>query len=692
MRTEKIKVDRFSLGTFIHDISQGRIRIPRFQREFVWERSRIQKLLDSMYKEYPIGTIFLWEAPAEYNHLLRDIEDLGQPPFKSGTGYTFILDGQQRLTSLFAVTQGLTIDGEDYGKIVIDLSNRDPSKLFQYRTPDNQRWVAVKNLLAPDSEVFDIYNDLPNDDYRKLFQQARSLILNYPFSVVVVSSMVLDDAIEIFERINQQGKRLSRYDLISASVLTNEFDLRERTEQDIIEVLDAKGFGRIPETSIPQSLALNIKGRTETTTQMNLKAEEIQENWERTVQCFMLAVDFAKKNFGVSRSEFLPYDAMIPVLASYFFYGQTNSILNSFHREQLEYWFWRTTFSERYSGASQTRMTEDAAWIRDLIDSNSEIPISLSIDTSTLLQASMRSTTSAIRNGLLCLLSQLRPRHFESGAEIDISTDHFSSFTRAEKHHIFPKAFLNSQGFDTKDIHPLPNFCFIPADLNKRISDTSPKEYFESLASKFDVYELENIMRSHLIPINDESGLWINDYNLFLNQRSQLLLDEIQSLSGVIVRIEPEERNPVIDEVEKALRDKIHEGLYTTYGFDYWRDGISSIAGDVNKSVMSRIDTYVERTPGTSKSQFQNLRMRLDFLDVSDYEKLITRGKNWQIFAPTFRSKADCKRYLSDFRDFRNATKHGRDVDNVLQLNAQAAITWLAKAMELDLTQYGITW
>ena len=76
MRTEKIKVDRFSLGTFIHDISQGRIRIPRFQREFVWERSRIQKLLDSMYKEYPIGTIFLWEAPAEYNHLLRDIEDL----------------------------------------------------------------------------------------------------------------------------------------------------------------------------------------------------------------------------------------------------------------------------------------------------------------------------------------------------------------------------------------------------------------------------------------------------------------------------------------------------------------------------------------------------------------------------------------------------------------------------------------
>ena len=75
MRAPKIEVSGKQLGTLMADIQHGRLRVPRFQREFVWERSRILKLLDSMLVEYPIGTIFLWNAPHEYNHLLRDIED-----------------------------------------------------------------------------------------------------------------------------------------------------------------------------------------------------------------------------------------------------------------------------------------------------------------------------------------------------------------------------------------------------------------------------------------------------------------------------------------------------------------------------------------------------------------------------------------------------------------------------------------
>lgn len=689
MRTEKIKVDRYSLATLMQDMAQGRIRIPRFQREFVWERSRIQTLLDSMYKEYPIGTIFLWDAPPENNHLLRDIEELNQPAKRNDVGYSFILDGQQRLTSLFAATNGLTIDGEDYSKIVIDLSGRDPAKLFQYRKPDNQRWVAIKDLLA--GNVFDIYNNLPSDDFRQLFQEARSLILNYPFSVVVVSAMALDDAIEIFERINQQGKRLSRYDLISASVLTTDFDLRERTEQDIIEPLESKGFGLIPETSIPQALALNLRGSTETTTQMNLKKEEIQEYWERTCECFMLAVDFVRRNLGVVRAEFLPYDAVIPVLAYYFFYANTNSISNHFHREQLEYWFWRTAFSERYSAASQTRMSDDAAWIRSLIDDDSEISLPMNLSVETLTQGSMRTTTSAVRNGLLCVLSLLRPRHFESGEEIDISTAHFSSFTRAEKHHIFPQAFLNAQGFNTREIHRLPNFCFIPAELNKKIADTSPSEYFEKVRRATDAVEFERICQSHLLPADEESGLWVDDYELFLQQRAKHLIDEIQTLAGVQRRIEPEVRNPLIDSIETALRDTIHETLTGAYGHEYWKPGIAQVSGETSKAVMERIENHVQKTPGKSKGHYQNLRARLDFLDVSDYERILLRGKNWQLFTPIFRSKNDCKRFLNDFRDFRNAIKHGRDIDSVLELNGQASITWLANAMNLDLSDYGIT-
>ena len=116
MKVEKIDVGRSSLASLMHDMKKGRIRIPRFQRIFVWERKRIQELLDSMLKEYPIGTIFLWKAPSEYNHLLRTVDYLNQPPLERFQSYSLLLDGQQRLTSLYAVVNGLTVEEEDYRK------------------------------------------------------------------------------------------------------------------------------------------------------------------------------------------------------------------------------------------------------------------------------------------------------------------------------------------------------------------------------------------------------------------------------------------------------------------------------------------------------------------------------------------------------------------------------------------------
>src|SRR5690606_8743863 len=141
----------------------------------------------------------------------------------------------------------------------------------------------------------------------------------------VVSDMELSDAIEIFERINQQGRRLSRYDLIAASVLTDNFDLRERTEKDLNEKLKSN-FGKVSETNIPQSLALNIKNNTEYPTQMNLTSHEIQEVWDRTVDCILLTVDLLRHNMGVSRVNLLPYDSILPVLQFYFYYGNVQAV------------------------------------------------------------------------------------------------------------------------------------------------------------------------------------------------------------------------------------------------------------------------------------------------------------------------------------------------------------------------------
>lgn len=679
MNVEKIVVERYSLGRLMWGIAQGAIRIPRFQREFVWSRNKIIELLDSMYKEYPIGTIFLWEAPPDFNHMLRTVTYLQQPPVERNKTYSLILDGQQRLTSLYAVVNGLEIEGENYGKIVFDLSADDENKLFRYRQPDNKRWVAVRDIIKNNNTVYD---GLQEAEFRRNFNRCSQLLNTYPFSTVVVKDVDIDDAIEIFERINRAGKQLTRYDLITASVLTDTFDLREKTETDIIIPL-RESFGEITETSIPQALALNIKGNTEHKTQMELLPEEVEPVWRDTTQCFRRAVDFIRENLGVVRASFLPYDSMLPVLAYYFYFGKTTSVLSPKHKRQLEYWFWRTAFSERYSGASQTRMSEDASWIRNLIQQNTPNEQTITISINSLIQSSMRSF-SAMRNGILCMLSLQNPLHFFNGSRLNLLDDHYANTHSLEKHHIFSASYLEKAGYKQQEVHRLPNYCFLPIEVSHWIADRAPSDYMEAIRQEYGQEHFEMVMNSHLIPVGESSGIWSNNYDRFLRQRGEILLARIRELAGISDAITEELRNPVIDTIESALRELIHDQLIIAFGLNYWK---SCIPRDVNE----RVEQLVEREArklGVTKAQFEQPRSRLDFCDTSDYLKIIQ--KNWQQFSSTFKSKTELETELRHFSEFRNAVKHNRTIDSLLEHRAKAAVVWLARTLDLDLSSYDI--
>jgi hypothetical protein len=304
----------------------------------------------------------------------------------------------------------------------------------------------------------------------------------------------------------------------------------------------------------------------------------------------MLAVEFVQQNLGVARADFLPYDAILPVLAYYFYYGKTRKVISPDHRQQLEQWFWRVSFSERYSGASQTRMTEDAGWIRDLIDKGEPLNQVITIGNDTLVDGSMTYSASAVRNGILCILNLQQPLDFENATRVEIRGEHFLNFIRPEKHHIFPVAFLTHQNRSLKDVHRIPNFCFIPAELNVRISSKAPSLYMSEIRNTHGEIHFEKVMNSHLIPVGDDSGIWTDNYDRFLRQRAQLLVDEIKKRCGIPEGIAEEHRNPIIDVIEYQLRELIHNVLSNNYGLDYWRQ---SIPPDVDTRITERIDKYI---------------------------------------------------------------------------------------------------
>src|ERR1022692_3283483 len=98
----KIEIRNIRLENLIADMeSKGILRIPRFQRDYVWERSKVAELLDSIYREFPIGSFFLWITPREYRDLYKDIPELRLPNPADYEQIKMILDGQQRITSLY---------------------------------------------------------------------------------------------------------------------------------------------------------------------------------------------------------------------------------------------------------------------------------------------------------------------------------------------------------------------------------------------------------------------------------------------------------------------------------------------------------------------------------------------------------------------------------------------------------------
>ena len=124
--SERIQmITHWKVVNLINELENGNLRIPRFQRAYVWEPSKVVKLLNSMYKEYPIGTFFLWETDGGMECFCRKVPQLDLPDRPEAGRFSFILDGQQRITSLYVGLKGKVIETRDYSKICFNLDKKE---------------------------------------------------------------------------------------------------------------------------------------------------------------------------------------------------------------------------------------------------------------------------------------------------------------------------------------------------------------------------------------------------------------------------------------------------------------------------------------------------------------------------------------------------------------------------------------
>lgn len=683
MQLPKIEADGSKkITTLLSWLRDGSLRVPRFQWDFVWERGKIVDLLDSIYKEYPIGSFFLWETSGKTNLFYRDLPELGiKPPRpKEDDKIKFILDGQQRICSLYAVWNGLRVEFK-YGATtkVVDCTQICLDLDYYKKEPDEDGNISVFEIRRESDRYVPFHKVVGGNhlqvllaltpERQKIFQRCYETFSSYPLSVVTVTGVELHTASTIFERINQGGKKLSLFDLVVASTWAEDFDLKNNY-YELCEKLGRKGYGDISPEVLTQTLALILKGNCTKTQQLQLKTHDIQENWTKVVSAIELAIDHLSANFGVKVYEFIPYPAFIPLLAYLFYKHKSRSLTNKM-TEVVHEWFWKASLSERYAASTATRMSEDRKAIFDRLLQGNEVKISyvLTADRDKIATTTI-GTKSALRNAVLCLLALRNLRHFTSGTAISLGNEYFSNFNSPEKHHVFPRSFLQKKGIGKENL--LANFCFISAELNKEISDQQPSQYFARYHHANP--EFDTALQSHLLEYSD--SIRQDDYQQFIKDRSVALEREFERLTGSrIIQVLGVNANLALDEIEQKLRLLINTQLREKVGENYWKE---VVPGDIQERVQKKISEYLRKNPGVNEHQLDAYD-RLCRCDIMDYSGIIL--KNWSHFEKFFRMKQESENRFVKLKDFRNAVKHAREINVVLQHDGEAAVEWFSQVL-----------
>jgi hypothetical protein len=247
-------------STLMHQIETGAVKVPQFQRTFVWDRRKSAKLLDSLLKGYPIGTFILWKTKEELRSV-RDIGNVELPTTPEGDFILYVLDGQQRLTSLFATVRGLLVEREsgrvdDFAEMYIDLdlTTGTDSELVitDVSEKEPRSFISVRDLLTAEFTTLASYPE----QYHDKMQAYKKVIEGYNFSVILVPEAPIDVATEIFTRINVTGQPLSVFEIMVAKTFSAErdFDLAERTSDLLSEFADVR-YGTIPDIVILQAIS-----------------------------------------------------------------------------------------------------------------------------------------------------------------------------------------------------------------------------------------------------------------------------------------------------------------------------------------------------------------------------------------------------------------------------------------------------
>lgn len=517
-----------TFSSLMSDIESGAIKIPQFQRDFVWSKDKSAKLLDSIVKGYPIGTFILWKTKEELR-VVRNIGNLDLRPTPKGDFVQYVIDGQQRLTTLFASLKGLEISREDhiddFSQFYVDLEADDESDviLMGDLESESHRTIRLHDLLYGKLRELAKYPENLQDK----IQNIKERIHAYQFAAVLVRDAPIDVATEIFTRLNVGGKPLSVFEIMVAKTFDvgRNFDLAEKYEE-LRSDLEGVDYGTVPESVVLQAVAILLVKECRKKDILKLSKHKVIDLWPAVTDAIKEAVEYFRNTYRIPASALLPYPNLI-VPFTYFFHKRSRKP-SARQAELLEDFFWRAAIGGRYSQGVENRLAQDCKKLEKIIAE--KVPkYEWAVDTSGKFveENGWFSLGRSYIKALLCILAHHEPKSFADNGQVRISNDWLKQANSKNYHHFFPKSFLRRSGEDEFYINHIANITIVDDYLNKReIGSQPPSKYLAKFGK--DNKKLDQCMKTHLIDLR-KSGALEDDYDKFFKQRCAAYSKELKA-------------------------------------------------------------------------------------------------------------------------------------------------------------------
>lgn len=577
-----------NLSQLLEEVNTGKTQLPEFQRDWTWDDNRIRGILASLSQGYPMGAIMrLQYGNPDIKFKYRTIQGVGE---KEVIPDFLVLDGQQRLTSIYQATysQKPVATKTDKGKeieryyylsmekcmdenedrldaviavppdrktkenfdrdIKLDLSNQD-KEYEQKMFPVNI--VFDSNALMKWQFGYMMHYSGQNEAVKLLEDFQREVIttiISYKLPVITLSKETPREAVcKVFENVNTGGVPLTVFELVTATYATREFNLRDdwkvckKQIRGIDDTLRTDLLDGIDETTFLTAVALYTSyvdkqaGKIGAVSckkkdVLNLTFESYVANRDQVLLGFRIARDFLLKYQYVFRQRDLPYTTqLIPLAAICAFLGKSKcNEANTI--AILSRWYWCGILGEMYGGANETRYAND---IEDVVDEVLQKPSQSRTVNSAFFSATrlltLRTRLSAAYKGIMALLYKAKCRDFMNDTTIDIVN---SMLEAPDIHHIFPEAYCEKMGIKQQRYNSIVNKTPILPATNRSIGGNAPSEYIKIILKKVNNLteeELKARIESHCI---NYDALAADDFDTYFIDRAKKLLNLIESAMG----------------------------------------------------------------------------------------------------------------------------------------------------------------